>query len=902
MKDMENFKTQISLTKHKIFILLLLSFIFSLNSKMGNAASVVQDRVLLRLVLGDVDPLITLPETLLSPDWKASSARSTTTEYYIVQFTGPVHNSDKATLENIGVTFLDYIPYYSYVVQMTPDLKAQVELLPFVRWVGVFSPGFRVDPQLMSDSTATDIRKQFLLTTFTNADQSSIAQQINQLGVTILEQHHDQWNGIFVVEAMDAQLSQLASIEGMQWLEPVPQVALSSEIATGLTGVTTVWDAPAPLGLHGTGELIAIADTGIDQGSNDPATLHDDFEDGSGKSRIDAIYDRSGDGAQDANWHGTHVAGIAVGNGVRSGSNPVEHQYTGFASGVAPESRLVFQAIARDNGTISGIPVGSLSYLFREAQENVNGSGPVYIHSNSWGSPILQGIYDSQARQIDEYAWQNPLFTIVFSAGNNGKDANGDGVSDLGTISTPSTAKNAITVGSSENNRPLYGIKSDNPAEVYTTSGRGPTADGRTKPDLVAPGTEIKSVASSLVYSSDYVQGTGTSMAAPHVAGAVALLRQYLVESGHIPTSALIKGMLVNGAKDLWTEPNNNVWASRPTPHGGWGRLDLAKTVGATGEGGAMWWDNGATDPTHQTTLISTGESAEYAVQVNNNSPSARFTLAWTDYPGSTLTNGALVNDLNLRVVAPDGTIYYPNNVNNGGLTGVNAKEDHVNNVLGIDIDRPVPGRYTIIVEGYNVPQGPQPYALVASGVQLLSVTAEPVATFNVNITGIGTYKVGDSGVQFDVTSGTGLVTVSVYADLPPNVTQDKTYYLERYYEIIIADGSMIIANTTFSYAQIEFENTRVSLEDAINVHSYQDGRWSGYQPTERDPSNNTLTVDSLPLSGRTLWAFGPDIPTAVSFSAAQSYQMRGKFAPPLLLLALVTGIFISKRIRLRHS
>ena len=899
MEDMRKFKAEISSAKQKAFILLLLLLFTGFSGQKGGAAPISQSSIPLRLVLGNVDPLVTAPETMLSAEWRTNSSRSATTQYYIVQLTGPIHDTHKTTLQDMGVKLLDYIPHFSYVVQMSPETKPLVEALSIVRWVGNFSPGFRVDPQLMSESDSADLPQKFLVTSFPDADQANIAQQIAQAGASISEQHQDQWSGIFVIEATYAQLATLASIEGVQWIEPAPQVELFGEIATDLTGVTQVWDAPTPLGLHGTGQLIAVADTGIDNGSIDPAVLHEDFEDGSGKSRIDAIYDRSGDGAQDASWHGTHVAGIAVGNGARSGSSPTTHQYTGYSAGVAPEARLVFQAIARDNGTITGIPVGSLSYLFKEAYENLSGSAPVYIHSNSWGSPILQGIYDSQARQIDEYSWQNPEFTILFSAGNNGKDSNGDGITDLGSIATPSTAKNAITVGSSENYRPLNGTKSDNPAEVFATSGRGPTADGRIKPDLVAPGTEIKSVASGFVYAFDYVSGTGTSMATPHVAGAVGLLRQHFTNLNHTPTSALLKGMLVNGAKDLWTEPKNNVGASRPTPHGGWGRLDVAQTLGIGVDGGTMWWDNNASDSSHQTTPIGTGESAEYVIQVKNSAIPLHITLAWTDYPGSTLTNGALVNDLDLQLIAPDGTIYYPNNANPGDIAD---NDDHVNNLVGIDVANPSEGTYTIVVKGYNVPQGPQPYALVAGGgLQLLSSTSEPVATFSTNVTGAGSYAIGNSGLNLNVLSGSGLVTVYLHSAPPPYVAQDKSYYLARYYEIVVAEGSSIVADTTFYYAQSEFDGTRVSLEDALNIHTYQNGYWSGYQPTRRDPTNNTLTIDSLLLSGTTLWAFGPDVPTAVKMSSAQSSTVI-RVALPLMLVAGLTILFLFKQFRLRRS
>jgi hypothetical protein len=119
---------------------------------------------------------------------------------------------------------------------------------------------------------------------------------------------------------------------------------------------------------------------------------------------------------------------------------------------------------------------------------------------------------------LDNFVWKKPDFCILFAAGNDGTDANRDGVVDLGSVTAPGTAKNCITVGASENNRPefteTYGeawkddypvepLKSDpmanDPDDMVAFSSRGPTADGRIKPDVVAPGTYILSTRSRMI-------------------------------------------------------------------------------------------------------------------------------------------------------------------------------------------------------------------------------------------------------------------------------------------------------------------------------------------------------------------------------------------------------------------
>jgi hypothetical protein len=94
-----------------------------------------------------------------------------------------------------------------------------------------------------------------------------------------------------------------------------------------------------------------------------------------------------------------------------------------------------------------------------------------------------------------------------------------------------------------------------------------------------------------------------------------------------------------------------------------------------------------------------------------------RITLVWTDYPGSTSAARALVNDLDLEVIAPDGTQYRGNaGIYTSGQCLRDGAWDACNNVEGVILSVPQNGRYTVYVRGINVPNGPQPFALVASG------------------------------------------------------------------------------------------------------------------------------------------------------------------------------------------
>jgi subtilisin family serine protease len=153
---------------------------------------------------------------------------------------------------------------------------------------------------------------------------------------------------------------------------------------------------------------------------------------------------------------------------------------------------------------------------------------------------------------------------ILFAAGNCG-------IYGSNTVLAPGTAKNSITVGSSENDRPDKGNNTDNINDIAFFSSRGFTDDNRIKPDVVAPGTYIISTRSSKASrtmglgnydaNTHYTYGGGTSMSTPIVAGMVALIRQYYLQNENItPTAALIKATLINGAVNLSHPLNNQGW------------------------------------------------------------------------------------------------------------------------------------------------------------------------------------------------------------------------------------------------------------------------------------------------------------------------------------------------------
>jgi len=363
----------------------------------------------------------------------------------------------------------------------------------------------------------------------------------------------------------------------------------------------------------------------------------------------------------------------------------------------------------------------------------------VRVHNNSWGSS--SAAYTGNARDLDLFMWNHKDMIIVVAAGNDGKDANNDGVVDAGSIGEPATAKNDFSVAATENDRPANGgcaapqsgyancnwgelfstsfttnpIKddktSDNINGMAAFSSRGPDLDGRIDPNISAPGTNIISAQSSRTsntgwgaFNQYYQFQGGTSMAAPGVTGLAALVREFYITRRGVtnPSAALVQATMLNGATDMapgqyGTGPTQEMPA-RPNNVEGWGRTNLSYALNPTGS---------TTLDFREGSQLATGQQLTIPYTITGSAP-LHITLAWTDYPGSTSAAVQLVNNLDLSVTASDGTVLWGNGVTNG---------DSRNPFETVDIASPPTGVYTVTVRGSNVAQGgSQPFVVVMHG------------------------------------------------------------------------------------------------------------------------------------------------------------------------------------------
>jgi len=690
--------------------------------------------------------------------------------YYIVQFAGPVQQGWKDQVAAKGADLLDYLPDFAFKVRMNPAQAARVEALESVAWVGLYQPAFKLSPNLALGGT-----NLYRVRIERGADAGQATAAIARSGAKILSRQGE----LLQVAADAAQVEAIAQVLDVAWVENLVLKEKHNEYGAGvILGANTAYNN----GYDGSTQIAAVADTGL--GGGTASTAHPDIP----ASRVVSIYNWPGqtnicfqtivnDGSQDVDsGHGTHTAVSVLGDGGSSGEG----------KGVAPAAGLVFQATENyanisnycqifggwpaQGYFLTGLP-DDLHDLFQQAY-----NAGARIHSNSWGA-ALAGDYTLDSANTDDFVWDNPDMTITFSAGNEGVDNNADGIVDSDSTGSPATAKNVLTVGASENDRqgnyqcdpsltytshdayqtgetcasmdgnqasflgtwgqrygfPTNPLRDDvtagNAQQMASWSSRGPTDDGRIKPDVVAPGTWILSGYSGLYqegygdpvnpqngayqwdgwgmpFNGAYKYMGGTSMANPIAAGAATVVRDYYQKAhSHAASAALVKATLINSAVDLLDENNDGANDNDypiPNVHEGWGRVDVAN----------------ATDNSHQfveaTPGLSTGGSASYPFTLSSGTP-FKVSLVWSDYASTEAAAQNLVNDLDLIVTAPGGQ-QYRGNVFSGGWSQTGGSADRVNNVENVYVQSPAAGTWTVQVSGYNVPNGPQPYALVVDG------------------------------------------------------------------------------------------------------------------------------------------------------------------------------------------
>jgi hypothetical protein len=516
-----------------------------------------------------------------------------------------------------------------------------------------------------------------------------------------------------------AVLAALAARPEVYWVQPWARVRVGAAFSVPFLLNTTAGSAAAVAAMAAPaapGELIAIGDTGCDlghcafgpqhtvaqtlltltHGETPPApTL------GPGKVRGYVSYVFAGDGGGGepvgTDWtdfvsgHGTHVMSLAA------GLHP---------SGAARDAELLVLDF--------GFSEGGEQYLWVPYDFHDHVLGWLSTHtaarvfSASWGTE--DNTYTEQARQIDEHAWANDDFVVVVAAGNGG-------TAGIGTVGSPATAKNILSVGATYAPAAAFGHYALDPSRwvenggrypfaspapglgpdaVAAFSARGPTADGRIKPDLLVPGGPIAGARAH--YGCETSVRQGTSMAAPLVAGLVARLRTAWGD----PSSALVRAGLIT-----WAHPPTRVVALDITSGGLFAPRTLARvpTERDYGFGVVRFGDPAALAVLADRQPLAEGAALAWGADFAAPPGNVTITLAWTDPPAAPHARLALVHNLDLDVVVDGARRVFGNH---------RAVPDYLNNVERV---RVAPTASLVVtVRGVTVAPGvTQPFALVVS-------------------------------------------------------------------------------------------------------------------------------------------------------------------------------------------
>ena len=486
-------------------------------------------------------------------------------------------------------------------------------------------------------------------------------------------------------------LNDIAEIDEVRLIEPVEDIQLFNDRARGIVEANI---NPTGVAFIGTDQTIAVADGALDK--DHPAFL----------GRIESTY-TLGSSLVDKDGHGTHVSGSVLGSlqyEARDSAGTVVQSK--LVQGIAPGARLVFQSMVDNQGGLGGCPQ-DLRRLFKIPYRNDGAR----VHNNSWGPKIAGKRYTKNSEEIDDFVWKNPDMVICFAACNGRVvQLKGRGV-DMRKVGAFASAKNCITVGASECGRVTSedGLVADGPFDSLAEfSNRGPTQEGRYKPDLVAPGTSILSASAghakvdirygrSLDHKFKYL--SGTSMACPIVAGCAAIVREFLLTNlppstktmEFYPSAALVKALLINGAIELPAAPPSTSLRPAATPNSdsGWGRVNLAISTQPCSK--TFGYD--------EVYKFEDDQVLECTVDVQEAHRTLKVTLVWSDHPGH-----VLINDLDLCIIAADRSERH-------GNMGTSQNFDRCNNVEQVRwVDIPK-GKATIRIIGHRVETENQPFA-----------------------------------------------------------------------------------------------------------------------------------------------------------------------------------------------
>jgi len=852
---------------------------------------------------------------------------------HLIRFKGPIQPEWQKILTDKGLEIVDYIPNYTYLVY--GDANTINSLQTFskdatspIEWDGTYEDQYRISPDVFTSKNQNGIRSltsdQFQVQLYkdpsANDETMGLIDSIKTAPIKGQQEIMHYVN--FVVGLDSAGLEKLSSrpdvISIHGYSAPVKFDERQDIILAGnFTGnAPTPGDYLAYLAAHGLTQqqfdasnfAVDITDSGVDVGN--PASPNQfvlrRLGDPAGASRY--IYSRLegrpnlGSTLQGCDGHGNLNASIIMGY-VPSGSpfNAFPHADSSlfrYGLGVAPFVKL--------GSSVIFDPTTFTNPNFVSLQSDAYNGGS-RISSNSWGSRGNNAYtsdsqtYDALVRDAEPIgsdfpAAGNQEMVIVFAAGNSG-------LNGQNTVESPSTAKNVISVGASENVRSFLGADgcgiddsgANNASDIISFSSRGPTSDGRTKPDIMLPGTHVSGTVAQNAASPNPVSGngtvlncftasevcggpgspffplgqqwytasSGTSHSTPAVAGLAALIRQDFINRGLTPPSpAMTKGIIMNSARYMTGTGAND---TLPSDSQGMGLANLNNYFDIFAQARII------RDEVNAERFTASGQQRIFVGNIADGTKPFRVTLAWTDAPGST-TGNAFVNNLDLEVVVGGQT--FLGNVFNGPNSTPAGSPDNRNNVESVFIPAGVTGNFVVRVKATNiagngVPNNADPldqdFALVVSNANeaplsivqgdTVTVKAEngtpannspdpgETVTVDLALQQIGSAKSGT--VTATLLAGGGVVPITTVQDYG---TMDVGQRAAKSFQFSVAAGRACGDQITLTFAIKDGANPPVPFVKTFTLGTQQGTPVTFTNPTRIDlPDGLDLPVPIFP-------------------------------------------------------
>lgn len=728
----------------------------------GNEISTIRETDYeIKLRYTHFDPLTDPPD--VEHNLRAFDPEAAHRSAYIVQFVTQPLDEYRDAINELGGRVFIYLSEHAHIVQMDDKTRSQVEQLPFVRWVGRYHPAYKIDPELLSPlgrGQLTTRRYNIMVLERGGEMHRVVAERIRTKGGDV---HTILPDGFRLEATLDPnQLIDIAHDENVLFIDQWSAAESDMDIVRTTSGAAQLETIE---GFRGEGVRAEVADNGLRQ-------THTDFQSG-----LPPLIHNSAN-TNEPNNHGTSTYGILFGRGTVNSS----------ARGMLPEAQGIF---------------ADYDFMTDRYAHTARLNQPPYnavFQSNSWGNGLTQN-YNTIAAEFDDIIFRNDILVL-------------NSQSNTGTRSSrpQAWAKNAVSVGGIRH----FGTAGSNDDRWAGAASIGPASDGRIKPDLAHFNDAIHTTANAS--NSNYVLDFGgTSAATPITAGHFGLFYQ-MWHSGAFdnatgatvfesrPHMMTAKVIMINTAIQ-WDMTIAGTDVRRVNQ--GFGRVSIANLYGLREK--MLIVD--------EQDVLTTLQSKTYYVTVPpDSSDPLKVTMAFADPMGNPASSVARINDLNLTVTSPDGTVYRGNNglgVGQGMWSVPDGNANSIDTVENVFIEEPIAGTWRVDVVAAEINQDARletpgvidaDFALVASGIARVAPTAASVSVGGRVLTSDGR---AIAGARISISGINGAVrTLNTNAFgyyLFEGLRAGETYTIEAASKRSIFDPASIVLRVDNDLAGVDF-------------------------------------------------------------------------------------------------